>query len=69
MALPVDEVFGAALGACLGAWLGAVPIPLDWDREWQKWPVTILTGAYGGWAVGKVVGGMILRGKCVDLGP
>jgi phosphatidylinositol glycan class F len=53
----------------LGAWIGAVPIPLDWDREWQKWPVTILTGAYVGWAVGKGVGGTLLRGKSVDLGP
>ncbi|KAE9972156.1 hypothetical protein BLS_004158 [Venturia inaequalis] len=69
LAVPVDEVFGAALGACVGAWLGAVPIPLDWDREWQKWPVTILTGAYIGWAVGKALGGLVLRGKIVDLGP
>ena len=28
--LPIDEVFGAALGTLIGAWLGAVPIPLDW---------------------------------------
>ena len=28
--LPVDEVYGAALGTVIGAWLGAVPIPLDW---------------------------------------
>lgn len=28
--LPVDEVFGAALGTILGAWFGALPIPLDW---------------------------------------
>src|SRR5262245_27639402 len=35
---PLDETFGALIGAVLGAWLGAIPIPLDWDREWQKWP-------------------------------
>ncbi|QDS77357.1 hypothetical protein FKW77_005492 [Venturia effusa] len=69
LAVPIDEIFGAALGACVGAWLGAVPIPLDWDREWQKWPVTILTGAYLGWAIGKGLGGLVLRGKVVDLGP
>ncbi|ESZ92273.1 putative Translin-1 [Sclerotinia borealis F-4128] len=45
---PMDEVFGAALGCALGAWLGAVPIPLDWDREWQRWPVTVVTGAFAG---------------------
>lgn len=28
--LPVDEVFGAAVGTIFGAWLGAIPIPLDW---------------------------------------
>ena len=22
-------------GAAVGAWLGAIPIPLDWDRDWQ----------------------------------
>ncbi|KAG7009847.1 GPI biosynthesis protein [Physcia stellaris] len=44
-ALPGDEVWGGAVGTVLGAWVGAVPIPLDWDREWQKWPVTIVTGA------------------------
>ncbi|KAF8858958.1 hypothetical protein BDZ45DRAFT_558592, partial [Acephala macrosclerotiorum] len=45
---PIDEVFGGSLGALIGAWLGAVPIPLDWDREWQAWPVTVVTGAYIG---------------------
>ncbi|KAF8246498.1 PIG-F-domain-containing protein [Wilcoxina mikolae CBS 423.85] len=52
----VDEAFLGAVGACVGAWAGAVPIPLDWDREWQRWPVTILTGAYAGYVVGKTVG-------------
>lgn len=33
------------------------------DREWQKWPVTIVTGAYIGYAVGKLLGGTLLRGK------
>jgi len=52
-----DEVIGGAVGVFVGAWLGAVPIPLDWDREWQRWPVTVLTGGYGGYVVGRVVGG------------
>jgi phosphatidylinositol glycan class F len=65
---PIDEVFGAAVGALLGAWLGAVPIPLDWDREWQKWPVTVITGAYGGYVVGKVLGGLgLVRGKRIEF--
>jgi phosphatidylinositol glycan class F len=65
--IPIDEVFGAALGCFLGAWLGAVPIPLDWDREWQKWPVTIVTGAYMGYTVGKLAGAWLLRGKRIDF--
>jgi phosphatidylinositol glycan class F len=64
---PIDEVFGAALGTFVGAWVGAVPIPLDWDREWQRWPVTIVSGAYIGWAVGRYLGGTILKGKRIDL--
>ena len=64
---PIDEVFGATVGCFLGAWVGAVPIPLDWDREWQKWPVTIVTGAYAGYVVGKVVGKWVLRGKRIEL--
>ena len=33
---PLDETFGGLIGATAGAWLGAVPIPLDWDRDWQE---------------------------------
>lgn len=61
--LPIDEVYGGLIGTLLGAWLGAVPIPLDWDRAWQKWPVTIVTGAYVGYALGKLLGGTLLKGK------
>ncbi|KAI5923074.1 GPI biosynthesis protein family Pig-F-domain-containing protein [Camillea tinctor] len=60
---PFDEAFGGMVGACVGAWVGAVPIPLDWDREWQKWPVTILCGIYAGYLVGKLVGGTVAFGK------
>ena len=60
---PLDEVFGGLVGAVLGAWLGAVPIPLDWDREWQKWPVTILVGMYAGSLLFSVVAGTLFYGK------
>ncbi|RYP90709.1 hypothetical protein DL770_003174 [Monosporascus sp. CRB-9-2] len=60
---PLDEVFGGLAGACVGAWLGAVPIPLDWDREWQKWPVTILCGLFAGYVLGKLVGGTVAFGR------
>lgn len=32
----------------LGSWLGAVVIPLDWNRPYQKWPVSCCIGAMGG---------------------
>jgi len=59
---PLDEVYGGLLGGVLGAWLAAIPIPLDWDREWQKWPVTIVAGMYAGYLAGKVLGGTVLYG-------
>ncbi|KAK4242560.1 glycosylphophatidylinositol anchor phosphoethanolamine transferase [Achaetomium macrosporum] len=60
---PFDEAFGGLVGGVVGAWLGAVPIPLDWDREWQKWPVTILCGLYAGYVLGRVLGGTLLWGR------
>ncbi|PKY05156.1 hypothetical protein P168DRAFT_326867 [Aspergillus campestris IBT 28561] len=66
-ARPGDLVWGGALGACVGAWLGAVPIPLDWDRPWQAFPITILVGAYLGYAVGCLLGRTCLFGSVIDL--
>lgn len=60
---PLDETFGGLAGAVLGAWLGAVPIPLDWDREWQRWPVTIVVGLYAGSLLGGLASGALLYGK------
>lgn len=31
----LEWAYWGAIGTFIGAWLGAVPIPLDWDREWQ----------------------------------
>ncbi|KAK3722546.1 Glycosylphosphatidylinositol (GPI) anchor assembly protein [Vermiconidia calcicola] len=65
--LPIDELFGMTLGACLGSWIGAIPIPLDWDREWQKWPVTIVIGLYLGAVVGKLAGGYVFKGAKIKI--
>ncbi|EGX95621.1 GPI-anchor biosynthesis protein, putative [Cordyceps militaris CM01] len=62
-AAPLDEPYGALVGAAAGAWLGAVPIPLDWDRDWQRWPVTVVVGAYVGAAAGSLLAGTVLYGK------
>jgi hypothetical protein len=45
-----------AIGAMLGAWLGAIPIPLDWDRPWQQWPLTCVYGVLSGSTLGHVAG-------------
>lgn len=63
LSAPFDEGVGGLVGGCVGAWLGAVPIPLDWDRDWQRWPVTVLTGIYVGYAMGSYAGRTMLSGK------
>lgn len=61
---PFDDsgVWGAAVGGVVGGWLGAVPIALDWDREWQEWPVTVVWGVVGGWSVGRLISGRGMGG-------
>ncbi|KAF2323038.1 hypothetical protein GH714_032931 [Hevea brasiliensis] len=44
-----------AHGAVLGAWLGAWPMPLDWERPWQEWPVCVTFGAMTGYLLAMVV--------------
>jgi GPI biosynthesis protein family Pig-F len=68
--LPFDEagVWGGGVGCFVGGWLGAIPIALDWDRDWQAWPITVLIGCYGGWAAGKtLLGPIFLKGMRIDM--
>ncbi|KFO92136.1 Phosphatidylinositol-glycan biosynthesis class F protein [Buceros rhinoceros silvestris] len=44
-----------AMGSVLGAWLGAFPIPLDWDRPWQVWPISCSLGATLGYTAGLII--------------
>ncbi|KAJ5769769.1 uncharacterized protein N7511_001820 [Penicillium nucicola] len=68
IARPADAVWGGALGSGLGAWFGAIPIPLDWDRPWQAFPITILVGAYIGYAFGSLLSRTpLLYGKRVQF--
>ncbi|CAI0408443.1 unnamed protein product [Linum tenue] len=41
-----------AHGAAIGAWLGAWPMPLDWERPWQEWPICVTYGAVTGYVIG-----------------
>ncbi|XP_043915680.1 phosphatidylinositol-glycan biosynthesis class F protein [Protopterus annectens] len=53
-ALTVWERSLQITSACsvMGTWLGAFPIPLDWDRPWQVWPISCSLGATFGFVVG-----------------
>jgi phosphatidylinositol glycan class F len=69
-ARPADAVWGGAFGTGVGAWLGAIPIPLDWDRPWQAYPITIITGAYIGYVLGSLVAqSPLLYGKRIEFKP
>ncbi|XP_074845744.1 GPI ethanolamine phosphate transferase, stabilizing subunit [Carettochelys insculpta] len=39
----------------VGAWIGAFPIPLDWDRPWQIWPISCSLGATFGYVAGLII--------------
>ncbi|KAJ7005369.1 phosphatidylinositol-glycan biosynthesis class F protein-like [Populus alba x Populus x berolinensis] len=41
-----------AHGAVIGGWFGAWPMPLDWERPWQEWPICVTYGAMTGYLVG-----------------
>ncbi|OAY85345.1 phosphatidylinositol-glycan biosynthesis class F protein [Ananas comosus] len=43
-----------AYGAIIGAWIGAWPMPLDWERPWQEWPICVTYGAIAGYLTGMV---------------
>lgn len=53
-AIAKNQILLSAVLAVIGTWFGVIPIPLDWDRDWQQWPITLLTGAY----IGSFVGGI-----------
>ncbi|KIX96334.1 uncharacterized protein Z520_08112 [Fonsecaea multimorphosa CBS 102226] len=55
--LPFDSagVWGATVGSFVGGWVGAIPMALDWDREWQKWPCTVIWGVVMGWTIGRAI--------------
>ncbi|EPZ31186.1 hypothetical protein O9G_001098 [Rozella allomycis CSF55] len=42
-------------GAILGAWSSAIVVPLDWERDWQVWPIPALIGASMGHTIGTLI--------------
>ncbi|KAL5576177.1 hypothetical protein UlMin_017876 [Ulmus minor] len=53
-----------AHGAVIGAWFGAWPMPLDWERPWQEWPICVSYGAIAGYVLAMVAsfGFVVVRG-------
>ncbi|XDA74031.1 hypothetical protein R6Z07F_004250 [Ovis aries] len=43
------------ISSFVGIWLGAFPIPLDWGRPWQEWPISCTLGATFGYVAGLVI--------------
>ncbi|RUS79927.1 hypothetical protein EGW08_012315 [Elysia chlorotica] len=53
-------VYYTSTCSLLGGWLGAVPIPLDWDRPWQVWPISCVIGALLGYSVGLLLSSIVI---------
>ncbi|CAI7812626.1 unnamed protein product [Closterium sp. NIES-54] len=45
-------VVTSAHGAVVGAWIGAWPMPLDWEKPWQAWPICSIYGMLMGFLIG-----------------
>ena len=58
-----DAVKMVAYFTVVGAWVGAFPIPLDWDRDWQTWPITCCVSAIGG----NVIGHLVVSFRCTGI--
>ncbi|KAH7672374.1 Cytochrome c oxidase subunit VIIc protein [Dioscorea alata] len=56
---PIEEldcmIILPAYGAIIGSWFGAWPMPLDWERPWQEWPICVTYGAVIGYLMGMLV--------------
>uniref|UniRef100_A0A7N0VC70 Phosphatidylinositol-glycan biosynthesis class F protein n=1 Tax=Kalanchoe fedtschenkoi TaxID=63787 RepID=A0A7N0VC70_KALFE len=44
-----------AHGAIVGSWFGAWPMPLDWERPWQEWPICVSYGTMVGYVAGMLL--------------
>lgn len=56
----VEKLCGwTGAGCSVGAWLGACLIPLDWDEDWQRWPLPLLYGSMVGFVLVHVVAAVV----------
>ncbi|KAF5453317.1 hypothetical protein F2P56_028229 [Juglans regia] len=56
-------IYLPAHGAIIGAWLGALPMPLDWERSWQEWPICVSYGAMAGYLVAMVASSSLILAR------
>ncbi|KTW26389.1 hypothetical protein T552_02871 [Pneumocystis carinii B80] len=54
-------------GTFVGSWMGAMPILLDWNRDWQKWPIPVVLGGYLGYALSNFKKEEELNSSCIYL--
>ncbi|CAH6723793.1 glycosylphosphatidylinositol anchor biosynthesis protein 11 [[Candida] jaroonii] len=50
-----NSILLSILASIIATWCGVIPIPLDWDRPWQNWPITLLVGSYLGYFLGSFI--------------
>uniref|UniRef100_A0A8C9PAD1 Phosphatidylinositol-glycan biosynthesis class F protein n=1 Tax=Spermophilus dauricus TaxID=99837 RepID=A0A8C9PAD1_SPEDA len=43
------------ISSFVGAWFRAFPIPLDWERPWQVWPISCTLGETFGYVAGLII--------------
>ncbi|KAI9105443.1 GPI biosynthesis protein Pig-F [Phlyctochytrium arcticum] len=41
-------IYYSLVASFIGAWFGGFGIPLDWQRDWQTWPIPIIYGSFLG---------------------
>ncbi|KAF4363792.1 hypothetical protein F8388_000457 [Cannabis sativa] len=62
---PIDYMICLpAHGAVIGAWFGAWPMPLDWERPWQEWPICVSYGAISGYLIGMAASFLFVLVRC-----
>lgn len=44
-----------AIGSIIGAWIGSVVVPLDWDKDWQEYPIPNVIGALCGSGLATII--------------
>ncbi|KAI8066437.1 GPI biosynthesis protein Pig-F [Gongronella butleri] len=54
----IHEIYAYTQVICalIGSWVGAIVLPLDWETDWQKWPISCVVSTFLGHLVGVIAG-------------